>query len=147
MEICLTNNIFIWNLFNLSVFKRSWNFSFNTSHDNLVIIQLVIRDDFFQLFNWFLLFSSWTKISENCRKWSEQVNNGPFEKECWWFHLFFIDFQLFYFIIRILPGVSNWYVNFRMYATPLVILQKPPLHIRRCINVVLFILAIAQNLH
>jgi hypothetical protein len=30
---------------------------------------------------------------------SEQVKNGLFGMGCWWFQLFFIDFQLFYFLI------------------------------------------------
>ena len=33
-------------------------------------------DFFFQLFNWFQLFSSENKISESCRSWYEQVKNG-----------------------------------------------------------------------
>jgi hypothetical protein len=54
---------------------------------------------FFQLFNWFQLFSS-----ENCflkcagQDKPEQVKNGY---RC--FHLFSIDFQLFYFLTKIIP--------------------------------------------
>jgi len=41
--------------------------------------------------------------SECCRTWSEQVKNGDFENGCRWFQIFFIDFQLFYFLARIIP--------------------------------------------
>ena len=54
------------------------------------------------LFNRFQLFSS-EKNSESCRTLSEQVKNRPFERGCRWFQLFFIDFQLFYFLTRIIP--------------------------------------------
>ena len=49
---------------------------------------------FFQLFNWLQLFSSyffpWT-----------------FKRGCRCFQLFFIDFQLFYFLLRIIPGINK----------------------------------------
>ena len=40
---------------------------------------------------------------EYCSTWL-QVTNGDFESGCRWFNLFFIDFQVFYFIARIIPG-------------------------------------------
>ena len=43
------------------------------------------------------------KKSKSCWIWSEQVNNDLFERQCRWFQLFFNDFQLFYFITRIIP--------------------------------------------
>jgi hypothetical protein len=49
----------------------------------------------------------WREIGETCWTQSEQVKNGPFERVCRWFHLFFIDFELFYFLLRITPEKSN----------------------------------------
>ena len=51
-------------------------------------------------FNYFPL----KKIFESCRTWSEQVKNGPFGRGCRLFQLFFIDFQIFYFLTRIIPA-------------------------------------------
>jgi hypothetical protein len=39
---------------------------------------------------------------ENCRTQSEHVKNNLFENECRWNQLFSIEFQLFYFITRII---------------------------------------------
>jgi len=44
------------------------------------------------------------KKSKSCRTWSEQVKNDLFERGCRWFQLFFNDFQLFYFLTRIIPA-------------------------------------------
>jgi hypothetical protein len=42
------------------------------------------------------------EIAESC--WAVRTGqNGPFERECRLFQLFFIDFQLFYFLTRIIP--------------------------------------------
>jgi hypothetical protein len=73
-----------------------------------VAFNVCIRDDLFQLFNWFQLFSSENKIPKlrdmiwTGQKW--RVCKG-----CRWFRLFLIDFQLFYFLTRIIPVVwSSW---------------------------------------
>ena len=50
-------------------------------------------------------------ISESCRTRSEQGENGPFEMGCRCFHLFSIDFQLFYFLTRIIPGNSCCFIG------------------------------------
>jgi hypothetical protein len=70
----------------------------------------VVRDDFFQLFNWFQLFSS-EKNSECFRIQLEQIKKiRQFWKGCVegfsYFLFFFIDFQLFYFLTRIIPNYS-----------------------------------------
>ena len=60
------------------------------------------------LLNCFQLFPS-KQNSESCRTESEQVRNGPDEKKgggCSWFQLFFIDFQLFYYLFRIIHDVK-----------------------------------------
>jgi hypothetical protein len=51
---------------------------------------------------------SYFPLERNCQKLLDTVQvkkNGPFERGCRWFKLFFIDFQLFYFLIRIIPGL------------------------------------------
>jgi hypothetical protein len=50
-------------------------------------------------------FFLWREIAEICWTQSEQVKNGPFGRGCLWFQLFFIDFQLFYFLARIIPDI------------------------------------------
>ena len=55
--------------------------------------------DFFFLLNCF---------SESCRTRSEQVKNEPVESR--WFQLFFIDFQLFYFLGRVIPVIHFVYL-------------------------------------
>jgi hypothetical protein len=47
----------------------------------------------------------WREIAESYWTQSKQVKNGPFETGCTgrWFQLFFVDFQLFYFLTRITP--------------------------------------------
>jgi hypothetical protein len=45
--------------------------------------------------------------SESFRTCSEQVKNGPFERGCRWFQLFFIDFQFFYFLTRIIRVLTK----------------------------------------
>ena len=50
-------------------------------------LNLKKTDDFFQLFNWFQLFS-FEKKFESYRTWSEEVKNGGFERGCRWFQLF-----------------------------------------------------------
>ena len=72
----------------------------------------IFRDEFF--FSYLTDFS-YFPLERNCRKllntvrtgqkWtqSEQITNGPFERWCRWLQLFFIDFQLFYFLTRIVP--------------------------------------------
>ena len=47
--------------------------------------------------------------SENCRIQLEQVKTDLFERGYRWFHLFLIDFQLFYFLSRIIPDWQNIY--------------------------------------
>jgi hypothetical protein len=37
---------------------------------------------------------------------SEQVKNRQFERGSRWFHLFFIDFQLFYFLSKVIPDIN-----------------------------------------
>ena len=56
------------------------------------LLHLWCVTDFFQLLNWFWLFSS-----------GKKSESWPFERGCRWFQLFFIDFQLFYFVTRIIP--------------------------------------------
>jgi hypothetical protein len=53
---------------------------------------------FFQLFNWFQLFSSEFFFLESCWTWSEQAKNDHLERGCRWF-------QLFYFLTRIIPDI------------------------------------------
>ena len=45
-------------------------------------------DDFFQLFNWFQLFSSENCFPKVAALLSEQVKNDHFERGCRWFQLF-----------------------------------------------------------
>jgi hypothetical protein len=62
---------------------------------------------FFQLFNWFQLFSSeffFWMFQDTIRT----GGNDHFERGCRWFQLFFIDFQLFYFLTRIIPAFKTW---------------------------------------
>jgi hypothetical protein len=47
---------------------------------------------------------------ESFRKWSDQVKNGPFKMGYRCVQLFFIDFELFYYLLRIIPatyGIGN----------------------------------------
>ena len=58
-------------------------------------------------FNWFQLFCCGFFSLKSSRTHSEQVKNDLLEKGCRWFQLFFIDFQLFYFLSRIIPAYNN----------------------------------------
>jgi hypothetical protein len=58
---------------------------------------------FFLLFIWFQLFSSDKKIRKVAGHCQNRSKRGHFESGCRWFQLFFIDFHLFYFIVRIIP--------------------------------------------
>ena len=49
--------------------------------------------------------------SECCKTRSEQVKNGDFERGCRWFKLFFIQFQLFNFLARIIPVIYVLHVH------------------------------------
>jgi hypothetical protein len=50
----------------------------------------------------FLFIFLWREIVKSCWTQSEQVKNRLFERGCRWFQLFLIDFQLFYFLTRII---------------------------------------------
>jgi hypothetical protein len=69
------------------------------------------RGDFCQLFLLISAIFLWREIGETCCTQSEQVKNGPFERGCKWFHLVFIDFELFYFLSRITPEKSNLFLS------------------------------------
>jgi len=64
----------------------------------------------------------WREIAESCWTQSEQVKNGPSERGCRWFQLFFIDFQLFNFLTKIIPegrffGIKCiWGLNLTKFA-------------------------------
>ena len=51
------------------------------------------------------------EIVESFWTQSEQVKNRPFERGCRWFQLFFIDFQLNYFITRIIVYMKTFILN------------------------------------
>jgi len=69
---------------------------FNISRST-VVMHIIIQGWFFQLFNWFQLFSSWQRYSESCRTWSEQLKKEPFERGCRWLQLFSLIFSYFIF--------------------------------------------------
>ena len=50
----------------------------------------------------------WKIHSECCRTWSELVKNWDFERMCRWLQQFFIDYQLFYFLVKIIPEIIDW---------------------------------------
>ena len=60
---------------------------------------------FFQLFNWFQLFFYENEIPKT--KGQSQNTNDLFEWWCRWLQLFFIDFQLLYFLSKIIPVLSG----------------------------------------
>ena len=47
------------------------------------------------------------KKSKSCRIWSEHLKNDLFERRCRWLQLFFNDFQLFYFLTRIIAVIHR----------------------------------------
>ena len=64
------------------------------------------RDDFLSYLTDFSHFI----LERNCRKLLDTVRtgqNGPFERGCRWFQIFFMGFQLFYFLTRIIPDSVN----------------------------------------
>ena len=86
-------------------------------HKNHNVIQSTggkdIRDDFFQLFNWFQLFSSGEKLL----KVAGHSQNRSFERGYRWFQLFFIDFQLFCFLTIIIPETCSWIIDIWWYVS------------------------------
>jgi hypothetical protein len=69
-----------------------------------------------------------SEIAESCRTQSEQVKNV--KRGCRWFQLFFIDFQLFYFLARIIS------VNFNIQKHFIFISVLLPISIywRHCLD-------------
>ena len=66
---------------------------------------------FLQLFHWFQLFSSWEKLPKvpgHSQNWSKIDH---LKRGCRWFQIFYIDFQLFYFITRIIPDIYTIHNN------------------------------------
>jgi hypothetical protein len=100
-----------------------WSF-INMIYDLLVTRScLIIMDDFFQLFNWFQLFSSENELPKVVGQ-SEQLKNEPDSVDgisyfslifsysiLHWFSviLFFIDFQLFYFPLIFSYSIFHWF--------------------------------------
>ena len=71
---------------------------------------------FIQLFNWFHKFSSGEKLQKVVGHSQNRSKMNYFERGWRWFQLFFIDFQLFYFLTRIILdsqniGKSNTFCN------------------------------------
>ena len=88
----------------------TFNFYIETKHATcktilfIFIVEISHRGDFFpQLLNWFQFYSCGEKLPKVVgHSQPEQVKNGAFERGCRWFQLFYIDFQLFYFLTRII---------------------------------------------
>jgi hypothetical protein len=101
---------------------------------------LIIMDDFFQLFNWFQLFSSENELPKVVGQ-SEQLKNEPDSVDgisyfslifsysiLHWFSviLFFIDFQLFYFPLIFSYSIFHWFsvillfIDFQLFYISLI---------------------------
>ena len=63
---------------------------------------------FIQLFNWFHKFSSGEKLQKVVGHSQNRSKMNYFERGWRWFQLFFIDFQLFYFLTRITPDLRQF---------------------------------------
>ena len=100
----ICSGIFMLNCFIFINSELYWHFFYSNFVHLLNMDVHVSGMIFLKLFNWFQLFCVNEKY-KSCRIWSEQVKNDPFERGCRWFQLFFNDFQLFYFLTRIIPDV------------------------------------------
>ena len=76
-------------------------------------------------FSYFPLEKNCWKLPDTVKtgQWtqSEQVNghsqNRSFKRGCRWLQLFFIDFQLFYFLTIIIPETCSWIINIWWYVS------------------------------